>query len=277
MTRKVSEGQWLAARQVSEGETPTRVRIGAMLGVDVSYVYARAAKEGWRVVDFRDQSIRALYREVRAIAAALSGRDLPDDGDDDDCGEDAGKDRPFPDAERPSHRPATAAGNAPCVREGPREPPSDPPASEPAPAHAAGPERPSLAVPAWDRMDPVELLSNAGAFVARQIGRLIENADRRGRLDKAQVDGLAALAKMMDRWETLATERAKENESRNDADLAATFEKINDKIVELAEAEARRLRAGERAGSAGAGGERGVVRQGEAGAVSAVEAEAERS
>ncbi|MDP3895564.1 MAG: hypothetical protein Q8Q62_02690, partial [Mesorhizobium sp.] len=75
MGRRVTEAQWFCARAVSEGEPATRIRVAGILGVDVSHVYMRAAAEGWKTVDFRNQDIRALYREAQAIAAALSGDD----------------------------------------------------------------------------------------------------------------------------------------------------------------------------------------------------------
>lgn len=44
-----------------------------------------------------------------------------------------------------------------------------------------------------------------------------------------------AMMRMMERWETLAAERAKRVEARDDEDLAAVLERTNDRIVELAE------------------------------------------
>jgi hypothetical protein len=60
MGRRVSEAQWAAARQLTEIQPPTRARIAAMLGVDVSHVYARASAEGWRSADFRNQELAGL-------------------------------------------------------------------------------------------------------------------------------------------------------------------------------------------------------------------------
>jgi len=227
MGRGISEAQWLAARELSEGQPPTRVRVAAVLGVDNSHVYSRSSAEGWKTIDHRNQEIRGLYREVQAIAAALSGREPPE--------------------ERVAGLPPLDEKEArgPEGQPRPANPPADPAAMR-AIAPAMGPDagkgaargpvaEPALAVPDWDRMDPVELLANASGFVARQVGRLIENADRRGgRLDKAQVEGLAALGKMMDRWEVLAAERTKDDKKKSDEKLADVFKRIDRRIVELA-------------------------------------------
>lgn len=96
----------------------------------------------------------------------------------------------------------------------------------------------------FDALEPVELLARAGGFVARQVTRLMQHAERRGgRLDKAQIDGLAALSRMMDRWETLAHERAKKEETESDADLSEALRWINERIVALARGEAERIAA----------------------------------
>ena len=232
----ISEAQWLAARELSEGQPPTRVRVAAVLGVDNSHVYSRSSAEGWKTIDHRNQEIRGLYREVQTIAAALSGRepleeklaDLPPpyaNGKDGSDGSPPPTGAPGEVVARGATAPEAAMG-------------SD--AGQGSPRDPAG--EPAIAVPEWDKLDPVELLANASGFVARQVGRLIANADRRGgRLDKAQVDGLAALGKMMDRWDLLAAERAKDNKKNKNENLSEILGKIDDKIIELAEEEARRL------------------------------------
>ena len=232
----ISEAQWLAARELSEGQPPTRVRVAAVLGVDNSHVYSRSSAEGWKTIDHRNQEIRGLYREVQTIAAALSGREPP---------EEKIADLPPPDA---SGTEADGSDGSQSLAGAPWEPAAR---RATAPKAAMGSDGAqgaardtggALAVPEWDKLDPVELLANASGFVARQVGRLIANADRRGgRLDKAQVDGLAALAKMMDRWDLLAAERAKDNKKNKNENLREILGKIDDKIIELAEEEARRL------------------------------------
>lgn len=254
MGRGISEARWLAARELSEGQPPTRVRVAAVLGVDNSHVYSRSSAEGWRTIDHRNQEIRGLYREVQTIAAALSGREPPEEFGD----------QPPP-ASAKADLEATSGMSSEPEAAGP-----NPPAGEG--AVRGGPAgEPAIAVPEWDKLDPVELLANASGFVARQVGRLIANADRRGgRLDKAQIDGLAALAKMMDRWEVLAAERAKANKKKKNENLREILRKIDDKIIELAEEEARRLLRCERRRRLGRRGRGGMDLADEASAVPAM-------
>nr|WP_295470229.1 hypothetical protein [Mesorhizobium sp.] len=254
MGRGISEARWLAARELSEGQPPTRVRVAAVLGVDNSHVYSRSAAEGWKTIDHRNQEIRGLYREVQTIAAALSGREPPEE---------------FGDRLPPAS--VKADLNATFERSTESEAAElNPPVGDGA-ARGGLAGEPAIAVPEWDKLDPVELLANASGFVARQVGRLIANADRRGgRLDKAQVDGLAALAKMMDRWEALAAERAKANKKKKNENLREILRKIDDKIIELAEEEARRLLRCERRRRLGRRGRGGVDLADEASAVPAV-------
>lgn len=208
MGRGISEAQWLAARELSEGQPPTRVRVAAVLGVDNSHVYSRSSAEGWKTIDHRNQEIRGLYREVQTIAAALSGRESPE-------GEVANV--PPPNARA---KEAAGPGGPPPPTGAPADPAAmramGPDAGEGATRDPAAEPASALAVPDWDRMDPVELLANASGFVARQVGRL------------------AALGKMMDRWEVLAAERTKDNKKKSDEKLADVFKRIDRRIVELA-------------------------------------------
>ncbi|MCR5858906.1 hypothetical protein [Mesorhizobium sp. J428] len=264
MGRGISEAQWLAARELSEGQPPTRVRVAAVLGVDNSHVYSRSSAEGWKTIDHRNQEIRGLYREVQTIAAALSGREPP---------EEEVANMPPPDAKgkeavRPGGPPPPtgAPADPAAMRANVPEPAMGSDAGERAARDPAAGPAPAVAVPDWDRMDPVELLANASGFVARQVGRLIENADRRGgRLDKAQVEGLAALGKMMDRWEALAAERTKDNKKKSDEKLADVFKRIDRRIVELAVEGAEFLDQRRRRGR-GATRRRGVADAGSPGA-----------
>lgn len=90
--------------------------------------------------------------------------------------------------------------------------------------------------------DPLELLARASQFVSRQILRLMAQAEQRGgRLDKAQIDGLVALSRMMERWEAMARERAGEDKKKSDEELAQMLREIDERIITLAQAEAKRL------------------------------------
>lgn len=100
--------------------------------------------------------------------------------------------------------------------------------------------------------DAVEMMARASRFVSRQILALMDKADRRGgRLDKAQIDGLVAMSRMMDRWEALAKERQDEDRKKSDDELAGLLKEIDARIAVLAEAEAKRLLEKGRAGQAG--------------------------
>lgn len=212
--RWITQAQWIAARAVSEGAHPTRKRVAAVLGCDDSAVYARAALEEWKRLDFRSMAVRDLHEEMMA-AAGHGGR--------------AG---------------ARAAG-------GGEEDAADD-------AEEAGGERTGIADGGWrdgdggdgggggfasdPDGDPASMPASASGFLSRQLARLMARADRRGgRLDKRDIDGLAALARMMERWETLATERTRQEETESDDQIAELLEKINDRIAVLARTEAARL------------------------------------
>lgn len=200
MGREISEAQWCAAREISEGEPPTRARIAAAMATDVRDVCARADAEGWKATDLHNREIRDLCDGVATIATGLSG------GAARDKAEELGGDLP--------------------------------PAQAGEPAAAAV----TLAVPEWERMEPADVLAGASAFIARQIGRLIERAERSGgQVDKAEVDGLAALSRMMDRWEAIKADQADDNIKKSDDKLADILRKIDDRIVELAVEGARHL------------------------------------
>jgi hypothetical protein len=130
---------------------------------------------------------------------------------------------------------------------------------------------PAMTPSDFEVLDPLDLLARATGFVARQLTRLMQNAERRGgRLDKAQIDGLVALSRMMDRWETLAHERAKKDEADSDAEISEAMRWINDRIVELAAGEAERVIAARQAAAERAAGAEGMAGDGAPGAISAV-------
>ncbi|MFN3547640.1 MAG: hypothetical protein ACK4U0_09125 [Mesorhizobium sp.] len=62
-----------------------------------------------------------------------------------------------------------------------------------------------------------------------------------GRLDRKRIDGLSAFARMKERWETLARERAQQEEVARDDDVAQSLRLIDERIPEPAVVEARRL------------------------------------
>jgi hypothetical protein len=64
-----------------------------------------------------------------------------------------------------------------------------------------------------------------------------------GTLSKAQLDTANAWLRLADRLETLAQERVTQEQTRSDDEIAAVLERIDDRIVELAEEHAERLGA----------------------------------
>lgn len=209
-----SEEQWRAAKLAADGAPMTRARIAGMLGVDVSAVYLRAAQEGWRTMDFRRPDVREAYQQAVEIAAALGASDAHQE--DDWLPKWPGESRPG------------GAGQG-AARTG------DPCADGAAGEGAAGGNDKEAA-------DPLEMLARASNFVARQLDRIIAAADRRGgRLDKGQIDGLAALARVAERWEAVAAEQARERQRADDDERAGTLREVVDCLVRHSEAEAKRL------------------------------------
>lgn len=216
--RPVTEAQWARARELTEGRPATRARVAGALGVDVSSLYAHAAAEGWTSVDYRRQDVLALHREAVELSAshaaspALAGEWADETDDAGGAVEDA-----------------TATGAAECAD-----------AAASGAARAASRANETRLIDS--ESDPVALLARASQFVSRQILRLMVQAEQRGgRLDKAQIDGLVALSRMMERWEAMARERAGEDKKKNDEELAQMLREIDDRIITLAQAEAERL------------------------------------
>ncbi|MFN4272149.1 MAG: hypothetical protein ACK4F5_05005 [Aliihoeflea sp.] len=89
--------------------------------------------------------------------------------------------------------------------------------------------------------DPLDMVARGTSVLAKRLGTLISRADKGGRLNKAEFDGLAAMARMIERWETLAQERARKDEKKSDEELAEAISFIQRRTVELAREEAERL------------------------------------
>lgn len=222
--RPISAMQWLAARAVCEGAPPTRGRIAAILGCDDSAVYAHAGAEGWRRLDFRSSKVRAAYGAFIETAASENG-EAPD-------GSWAGPFATFamPATEMPGSTTAELATGAEA--QGPGE------AAEG--GHGDGAAHGGSGSPGASD-DPLELLARAARTLAGRLADLLSRAEAGGRLNKTEIDGLLALARMTERWETLAKERATKEETQSDEEIARTLRKIDQRIVTLARAEAERL------------------------------------
>lgn len=204
--RPVTPAQWAHARELTEGKPGTRSRVAGALGVHISSLHARAAAENWKTVDYRRQDVLGLYHDAVELSASYGGGGAQA-ARDDMSGADA-------------FGPGEGSGDVSRGRMG-----TD--------ADATAVETPD---------DPAELLAKATGFVSRQVVRLMAEAERRGgRLDKTKIDGLAALSRIMERWEVLAKERADEDRKKSDDELAEILKEIDDRIVSLAEEEAERL------------------------------------
>lgn len=92
-----------------------------------------------------------------------------------------------------------------------------------------------------DEDDPLELLTRSARLLARRLAGLVSHAEAGGRLNKAEIDGLLALARMTERWEALAKEWANRKEAQSDEEIARTLRTIDERIIELAQGEAARL------------------------------------
>ena len=102
-----------------------------------------------------------------------------------------------------------------------------------------------VAVPeGWHEMSPAERLQWLHDFAVNKVAEIAVAADAGGALNKARLDAVASMIRMVERSETLAQERATDNETGNDAELAASLRRLDERIVELAEAHAEWLVAG---------------------------------
>jgi hypothetical protein len=87
------------------------------------------------------------------------------------------------------------------------------------------------------KMDrPAEL----AGFLLSQVEGLLKGA-RSGRIDKARIDAIWSMIRMVEKAEELARDTALDQQKRSDEELAGYLQRINDRIVELAEHYAREL------------------------------------
>lgn len=81
-----------------------------------------------------------------------------------------------------------------------------------------------------------------GDFVARRLSEMVAEVETNGgQLNKSQIDALWSMVRTAERSGALAKEQATDNGATDDAELATRLEKLDDRIVELAEAHAERL------------------------------------
>ena len=83
---------------------------------------------------------------------------------------------------------------------------------------------------------PAEL----AAFLVAQVGGLLRGA-RHGRIDKARIDAVTSMIRMVEKAQTLAQTARLDEKTRSDDELADIFDRINARIIELAREYAGRL------------------------------------
>jgi len=216
--RVITAAQWAHARAVAEGAPPTRGRIAGILDCSLTAIHEHARAEGWKRLDFRRAEARAAHADFIELASR--------------AGEAAGE-APDPAGQR---RDAQAAW-------------ADAGAAEPAGHEAA-------AAAGTQGEDTMALLRRGAALLARRLASLLERAEQGGRVNKAEFDGLAAMARVIERWETLAQDQSRQEEKKSDEELAEIYRNIEKRIAELALKEAERLvAAGYRPGMGRGGGE----------------------
>jgi len=74
----------------------------------------------------------------------------------------------------------------------------------------------------------------------RLLGKAVVLAER-GILDKARIDALLSMGRILEQSEAASQASAAEQQKRSDDELAAMLERIDERIVELAQAYAERL------------------------------------
>lgn len=115
---------------------------------------------------------------------------------------------------------------------------TEPVAFEPSQEHQAV----ETALAALEDIPANELAGRMVDLAARSAARILVRAEARGGiLSKGDADALSSIAKLSERMETIAHRQAAKEEEKNDAKLAAALQRIDDRIIELAEIRAQWL------------------------------------
>jgi hypothetical protein len=103
----------------------------------------------------------------------------------------------------------------------------------------------------WEEMPPEARLKWLNDFVARQVARIAAFAEGEGgTLDKARIDALASMIRMLEKSSTFSQERT-ETQVQDDAELAEKLRLVDERVLELAEALAGRMGGGPDRGELG--------------------------
>lgn len=211
MPKAISAERWAAARALMRLEAPTQVRVAAAMGIHLTTLAQRMAREQWPVLDFRRVDIQAAHEQLRErlVRRFVLGME--------------------------------AAEQAVAQAEKAEEL-----ACDPMRILMQDPEEESEDVAA---LTPDEIRERLSDLLPKQLVKVISLAER-GVVDKARLESLLIMLRVAERADALAAGQQKINEKKSDEELAKLHARLDARIVELAEGYAERLLAGERPGPA---------------------------
>jgi hypothetical protein len=204
MKTPISDAQWAAARAMAEGEPTTHSRIAGAMGVNVTTVSHRAAEEKWQSLDFRHARIRQAQLGVKALAGLLrAGEEL-------DPNDEAARD---------------AMARAGMLDDDGAE------AAREADAVAA-----ELAA-----LPPAARIARIGSILIRRTEAMLARAETGQPVESRQVQALTNLVQLSERIAAMAQQEIQASTAGDDDALAQLLSEIDERIIVLAKAEARRL------------------------------------
>jgi hypothetical protein len=129
-----------------------------------------------------------------------------------------------------------------AVREGWKRPslPKREPDKDAAPALFSPDELEGALADLPEEMSLEDVRKRLAEVLPRLLGKIVVLAER-GVLDKARIEALLAMGRILEQSEAAAQASAAEKQKRSDDELAAMLERIDERIIELAQAYAERL------------------------------------
>ena len=101
---------------------------------------------------------------------------------------------------------------------------------------------PDLANPDFASLPPDDRMARLAGFISRQLAIVLAVGEASGGLlDRAQLQLLAELAKLAEKFKAPAAGQAAEKQKRSDAEIAEILKRVDDRIVELARGHAEWL------------------------------------
>lgn len=216
MAVAVSAERKAAARALMQFEPPTPERVAKVMDVHIRTLHTWMAEEEWRVPDFRSRDIREIFGRLRHTLRSrfvTVGAETPDAAD-------GRADEP---AWHLSELEALAGG-----------------------AFAGAGLGGALPVPVLPETDedPADRATRIAALLMRHGDLLLAQADAQGgTLTRAQIDTVSVMMRLADKLEPLAQERAAEQQKRSDDEIAEVLDRMDQRVVELAQAYAKELAA----------------------------------